>query len=377
MPKFKSMEDIIAAHKGTVSYEDLLSKSIPHIQKILRERNEDEKITVKEMKLIYDEEQKRKKPRKSLSRWIQECISRDDIIGEFYLDFMSTVGIFKSALQKYIRRGDPVKAVQSAKALQMMQSSSLNRRLKVIIPEDVFTGITLYQHVDEFPLEVTYSLAALVKDGHCCRAFNEIKATNKYKDGCDIEWLKANWETGDIYKVVSMLFALCEDKRMDTVEEVFAKKLKGEPAVQAIIDELKSDSKVDYHLTVVSVLRMLRTGYDRTVEIYPEPDLDVEPIEISELDWYVFDMHTFPGRVARDLIAKDKGLSPGEVGWAWWFGEASIRKDEVRSTSVFGEFVLGNEIKYKKMWGHLRELAIEKVMYSVTELFKLNIKEPD
>ena len=374
---FKSMDDIIAGHKGKPVYDDLLTKSIPHIQSTLRKQDEKKKITVKQMKALVKLE-KEGKNRKSMLRWLRECIGREEIVGEYYLDYMATVGIYKSAMQKYIRRGHAEKAVRAAKALRDMQPSSLTRRLKVIIPEDVYTCMNLYQYVDEHPLEVAYTLAMSKKDGHCCRAFNEIKDTKAFERITDLVYFKDHWKDGDLSRVISTMFAVVrKEDGLAAIGRVFDEPIGKQKAARAVMDELLNNSKVDIDLTLVALLRMLRDGYEDTVLMEDDFIEAVEPMYIDEVDWFAYDMHTFPGRIVMNLLAKDHHIKSGAVSWSWWFGEASRRIPEADPPDEYKKFIGVREKSFQIKWKKMREDAIEKVFYVCRELFKLKVPEKE
>ena len=374
---FKSMDDIIAEHKGKPAFESLMSKPIPHVQGTLREQDKTKKITVKEMEELVQFE-KEGKQRKSMLRWLRECIDRKEIVGEYYLDYMATVGIYKSAMQKYIRRGNPEKAVRAAKALQDMQPTSLIRRLKVIIPEDVYTCMNLYQYVEDKPLEVVWTLAHSAKDGHCCRAFNEVKETGEYEKITDLMFFKDHWKDGDLSKVISTMFAVArKDDGLAGIGRVFKELLDEHPAAKAVMDELLNDTKVDIDLTLVALLRMFRDGYEKTVLMEDDFIDATEPMHISEVDWFAYDMHTFPGRITMQLIAKDHHLKRDDVGWYWWFGEASIRIPEADAPEEYKKYTGKKEIRCKEEWKKIRKDAIDKIFYVCRDLFKLEVPDKE
>jgi len=374
---FESMDDIISKHRGKPVYDDLMQKPIPQIQKSLRAQDEKKKITVKEMKELVQLE-KDGKNRKSMLRFLRECISREEIVGEYYLDYMATVGIYKSAMQKYIRRGYAEKAVRAAKALHDMQPASLIRRLKVIIPEDVYTCMNLYQHVEEHPLRVTYTLAKSQKDGHCCRAFNEVKDTKEYEKITDLMFFKDHWKDGDLSKVISTMFAVArKEDGLEAIGRVFDEPIGKQEAPRAVMDELLSNSKVDIDLTLVALLRMLRDGYEDTA-LKDDSFIDaIEPLHIDEVDWFAYDMHTFPGRIVMNLLSKDHHVKQGAVSWSWWFGEASLRIPEADPTPEYKKYIGVRELSFKKKWAKMRDDAIEKVFYVCRELFKLDVPDKE
>lgn len=373
------MDDLILEHKGMTNVTEILKRPIVDIQKILQKQNDEEKVTVDTLE-EYVECEKKMKNRRSLLRWLNYGIKLGELPSEYFLDFMAEVGIWKSAMQKYIRRGDVEKAVRAAAKLNEMQPASLIRRLKVILCEDCYTSIDLYTLVDINPITVAGYAAERGKDGHCCRAFNEIKDTEEYKKGYDLEWLKDNYKEGDFAKVVSMLFALREDNKLFEVEKIFKNDLDLMPtkAGTFIMKELLSSSKVDYDLTLVALLKMIRDGYEVIAEKVTHSRFNKivkkqKVMKIQEVDWYAFDFHTFPGRVARDLAAKDLGLERSALGWMWWFGESSFRVDEAEPADDYKPYYMTEKEKQCiKDWEEVKETVQKKVEYVAKELFKLD-----
>ncbi|MFW6172993.1 MAG: hypothetical protein ACOC5T_04550 [Elusimicrobiota bacterium] len=378
--KFDLMDDIILKFKGGGIADALECKTIPEIQELLQQKEKKEGKVSSELISNAIEAEKKGKNRKSLIRWLYHAKKIGEIPGEYYIDYMSEVGIWKSALQKYIRRSEVGKAVKAAVKLNAMQPTSLVRRLKVILCEDCYTSIDLYGLIDTNPILVAGYAADRAKDGHCCRAFNEIKNTKKYKDGYDIDWIKDNWKTGDLSKVMSMIFALEEDNKLPVLNKILTDYIDLLPtrAGRDVMNELLTSSKVDYWITLVALMRMLRNGYEIVAEKvdkskysdYMKEDL----IQLEEVNWYALDMHTFPGRVARDITAKKKGISRNKLGWMWWFGETSIRVPENKPPEDFEEFhMTDKEKKGIRDWKEVRDDVIKTLREVVENKFKITI----
>jgi len=379
MRQFKTMDDLVLQFKGMTDISEIIRRPIAQIQSILQAQDKVEKVTVAQLQ-EYVEMEKKTKNRTSLLRWLNYGIKLEEVPSEYFMDFMSEVGLWKSAMQKYIRRSEVEKAVRAASKLNEMHPASLTRRLKVILPEDCYTSIDLYSMIDFNPIAVAGYAAMRGKDGHCCRAFNEIKDTGEYKKGYDMSWLEVNYKTGDFAKVVSMLFALVENKELFLVEKLFRKDIDLMPtkAGDCIMKELLGSSKVDYDLTLVALLKMIRDGYEVFAEKVAKTKFSAmlkgaPKMELSDIDWYAIDFHTFPGRVARDLAAKDCGIDKETFGWMWWFGESSYRDNESEPSDDYKPYYMtAKETKCIEDWKDVKQVVEDKIEYVKTSLFKFD-----
>ena len=171
-----------------------------------------------------------------------------------------------------------------------------------------------------------------------------------------------------------------EDKNLETFGDMIRDDLKALPteAGKEIMRELLISSKVDYKLTLVALLRMIREGYDvfaSKIDRGRFDEIAKKPMHISEVDWYAYDMHTFPGRVAKDLVARSRRVDKGQFGWMWWFGEASIRIPEDIPLDDFKPYYMTEREKRGiENWKKVREDVIAKVKYVVKDLFKIETK---
>ena len=377
---YQNLDMIASIVRGGGSGDALLTQGVLSVQESVRQLAKEGNMSREFLEKLLESERKGKK-RTSLTRWIEFSLETSSIPGKYYLDFMGEVGIWKSALQKHIRRSEVDSTYASAKQLAIMQWNTLIRRVKVILCEDCYGSIDLYRFIESDPIGVACLASSRSKDGHCCRAFNEIKDTNAYKEGYDIDWISDNYIDGDFEKVVSMLFAMEESKELLLLKDIISTDLDNMETSSGwtIFEELTSNSKIDHKLTIVALLRMIRDGYEVIANAKTEM-LEVkgkfensDRASLTDVPWYAYDIHTFPGRVVKDTLAKHNGIDREDVAWMWWFGEASIRDRESDPTDTYSKyFMTAKEIKGAEDWKKIRNEAIDTVHKVVNDLFKIS-----
>jgi len=365
------MDDIIADFKGTGNDGIILDKSIQAIQKILRHQDEKKKVSVVRMKDLLERE-KNGKNRSTLKRWLEYGIEQGKLPDEFYLDYRAKAGLFKSALQKYIRRGMVDKAVRTAYTLFKMDKNSLTHRLHTILCEDGYTAIGAFPECKDNPIGVTKLAASLNSDGHCYRLaehiilnglFNSVKPNRT--------WLEANFLKGDIVEILAMLSNWRRHQHLHEIGRYF----KDTPHLCfSILNQVEEDERWDGDILMAAAVRVAREGYDDIT--VPNVDLvGIEPISEDEFEWFVYDMHTYPGVVSMRQLCSKLNLTYKTLEYAWWYGASAVREPENPPTDDFKKFYrTKDEMKCLKLWSTIDKQVEDGVMHVVRDLFKIGVK---
>ena len=282
--------------------ERLLKKTIPQIQQGLRELDKVEKISVEDMKGLLRIE-KMSKNRRGIANWLTFGIMSGEMPGEYFLDYQAKVGLYKSAVQKYVRRGNVEKAVRSAKVLYALSKDQAIKRMKIIAVEDAFSAVEVlrYFHDDmslkEF-LQVVAAIAGSPKDKSLCPLGWELTegslASRVAEATPDIEWLKANLLNKDEYRrAVVELFKLAKTKRFSDIYEVFH--YDQDEVVRQCLDRVAGGTfwESDSALLLMAAIRYKRGDYAVKGLTLPQlSENEVQPLKLTEIDWFCIDFHT-------------------------------------------------------------------------------------
>lgn len=357
--------------------ERLLKKTIPQIQQGLRELDKVEKISVEDMKDLLRIE-KMLKNRRGITNWLAFGIMSGKLPGEYFLDYQAKVGAYKSAVQKYIRRSNVEKAVRSAKVLYGLNRVQAIRRMKIIVVEDAFSAVEVlkYFHDDmslkEF-LQVVTAIAGAPKDKSLCSLGWELTdgslAPRVAAATPGIEWLKANFLNKNEYqKVVIQLFKLVKDKRFSDIYEVF--NYDQDAVVRQCLARVAGGTfwPSDSALLLMAAIRYKQGDYLlKNLTLPPINENEVQPLKLTEIDWFCIDFHTHVGRIAeRFFLAKHKEIPQKTLQNVWFHGESALLGGEIIADLI--------QPYDKALWARIKneiKQTVEDVMFKKFEFEKI------
>lgn len=358
--------------------ERLLKKTIPQIQQKLRDMDKTEQVTVEDMKNLLRIE-KMLKNRRGITNWLTFGIMSGKLPGEYFLDYQAKVGLYKSAVQKYIRRSNIEKAVRAAKVFYGLSKDQAIRRMKIIAVEDAFSAVEVLRcfhdgmSLKEF-LQVVAVIAGSPKDKSLCPLGWELTegslAPRVAEATPSIEWLKANLLNKNEYQeVVIQLFKLVKDKRFSDIYEVF--NYDQDAVVKQCLDRVAGGTfwESDTALLLMAAIRYKQGDYalkDLTLPHIEENG--VQPLKLTEIDWFCIDFHTHIGRVAERFFLHEHKEIPQKTLQGVWFHAESAKLD--------GEIIADWVQPYdKQLWARIKDeikQTVEDVMYK-----KFRFKEID
>lgn len=349
--------------------ESLLKQTIPIIQKKLRELDKIERITTEGMKDLLKFE-KLSKNRRGIVNWLTFGIMSGKLPDEYFLDYQAKVGAFKSAVQKYIRRSNVEKAVRSAKVLYALSKNQAIRRMKIIVVEDAFSAVEVLRffHDDmslkDF-LQVTAAIAGAPKDKSLCYFGWELTdgalGVTVNETTPNIEWLKENLFFKESYReVMIQLFKLVKVKRFSDIYEVFH--YDQDEVVKQCLSRVAGGTfwPSDSALLLMAAIRYKQGDYLLKNLILPPVEVnEVQPLKLTEIDWYCLDFHTHVGRIAeRFFLSKHKEIPQKTLQAVWFHGESAL---------LGGEIVADWVQPYdKQLWSRIKgelEATVEEVMF--------------
>lgn len=320
--------------------EGLLQKTIPQIQEKLRQMDKADPISTEDMKDLLRVE-KMVKNRRGIVGWLEVGIIQGRLPDEFYLDFQAKTGLYKSAVQKYIRRGNIEKAVRAAKVLYGLSRDQAIRRLKIIVVEDAFSAVETLKFIhDKMSLAEFLAVVAVIaeapKDKSLCmlgfQVTEGLLAHQVNESVPDLEWLKEHLLDKEEYiKVVIDLFKLAKDKRFAEINKVF--QYDHREVVKQCLDRVAGGTfwPSDSALLLMAAIRYMRGDHRLKNPTLPSiDDKNIQPLKLSEIDWYCVDFHTHVGRIAeRFFLARHKGITQKMLEAVWFFGESARLGGEI------------------------------------------------
>ena len=246
--------------------------------------------------------------------------------------------------------------------------------MKIVAVEDAFSAVEVlrYFHDDmslkEF-LQVVAVIAGSPKDKSLCPMGWELTegslASRVTEATPDIEWLKANLLNKDEYRrVVIELFKLAKDKRFSDIYEVFH--YDQDEVVKQCLDRVAGGTfwESDSALLLMAAIRYRQGDYalkDLTLPRIEENG--VQPLKLTEIDWFCIDFHTHVGRIAeRFFLHKHKEI-PQKTLQSVWFHAESAKLD--------GEIIADWVQPYDKaLWAKIRNEIQQTVEDVVFKKFK-------
>ncbi|MBI3999469.1 MAG: hypothetical protein HY351_02540, partial [Candidatus Omnitrophica bacterium] len=282
----------------------LLQHPIPYVQKQLTERDKSTPVTIDEMKEILSAE-KAGKERVTLTGWLEYGIATKRLPDQFFLSYQDRVSCFKSALQKYVRRGLPEKAMSVAKSLYKLNRQQAVRRMKIIVVEDVFQAVEVLKFFrDDMSLNEFLALVKVVaespKDKSLC-TFGEYVTDGAGKAQIeqlqpDPMFVRENLMNKELFKrVVAHLFKMSKLKRFGEINSI----LGSDPVVKQCVDRVEGGTfwESDSVLLLMAAVRFLQGDYKTKIPSLPQVDeKDVPAMKLAQIDWYCLDFHTCVGR---------------------------------------------------------------------------------
>lgn len=306
------------------------------------------------------------------------------------------LGTYKSAVQKYIRRGEIDAAVGAADALLRLPGgrSSLSRRLSVIAAEDVgakwipaVVGVTRKvakrtgpDDLDHELIEVTAGLASVPKS----KAAYWLAATcwegRRIAAALDRAAMGNAIDRGDYREALAIYITARDGRRWRSGERVIeallerarvAPPLAAEIALSALWREGQGGFGVDeLAATAIIALVDLPDG--------PVPDLPgvahALPDPHRTLDWYVYDSHTAIGQRVIGRVARRHGLRPETLAWLQ-FNEESIRLGPAELPARWRTQALdldavaggwGSPTEGRALWNRLRDEVRSEIEWEVS-----------
>ena len=361
--------------------EALLQKTIPQLQQKLREMDKIEKISVEDMKDLLRLE-KLAKNRRGVASWLEVGIIQGRLPSEFYLDFQAKTGLYKSALQKYIRRGNVEKAIRTAKTLFLLSRDQSIRRLKIIVVEDAFSAVEILRFFsDDMNLETYLRVVAAVaeapKDKSLCPLGWELTegslVSRVAQATPNVEWLKTHLlDQSEYVEVVIQLFQLAKDKRFNDVENVFD--YDQDVVVRQCLDRIAQGTfwPSDSALLLMAAIRYRQGDYLLKNLTLPQinPN-EVQSLRLSEIDWFCCDSHSHVGRVAeRFFLARHKEITQKMLQSIWFHGE---------SARLGGEIIADWPQPYdKELWATIKhevKQTVEDVMFKKFKFREIDEQE--
>jgi len=349
--------------------EHLLQKTIPQIQQKLRDLDKIEKVAVEDMKDLLRIE-KMSKNRSGIVNWLTFGIMSGKLPGEYFLDYQAKVGLYKSAVQKYIRRSNVEKAVRAAKVLYGLSKDQAIRRMKIIAVEDAFSAVEVLRYfredmsLKEF-LQVVAVIAGSPKDKSLCPMGWELTegslAPKVIETMPDIEWLKANLLNKDEYRrVVIELFKLAKDKQFSKIYEVFD--YDQDAVVRQCLDRVAGGTfwESDSALLLMAAIRYKQGDYAVKGLTLPQIDEnEVQALPLTQLDWFCIDFHTHVGRIAeRFFLYKHKEIAQKTLQATWFHAESAKLDGE-----IIADWVQAYD---KQLWARIKDeikRTVEDVMF--------------
>ncbi len=345
----------------------LLTLPITQIQRRIMEKNKTAAVTADQMTLLLALE-KAGKNRKGMKDWLELGISMNAPPGEYYLTYQHKVSIWKSALQKYIRRGMTEKALGAGKVLFRMAQEQAVRRMKIIITEDVFSAVEALRFfdgmmgLDDF-LSIVKTVADAPKDKSCCAVADKLAVS-------DSSWLMANSEQlrgyleaktkSDI--VCAEIMGLVWQKEWGRIQNI----LGNDPVVRQCIQRASEGTyfKGDTIVLMVAAIRYLYGEHLLKNLKLSLVDADsVADMRLSEIDWFCTDFHTPVGRVVLDeFLIRHRGIDRRELETSWFFSEsAKLSDNQVAGTCEKGQFNRELWISYgKEIEGMVKEYLLSR-----------------
>ncbi len=361
--------------------EGLLKKSIAVIQEELRKMDKIESVTAEDLKDLLKLE-KLSKNRRTLIGWLEVGVMSGELPGEFYLDYQGKVGLYKSALQKYIRRGMVEKAVRAAKTLFLLGKDQAIRRLKIIAVEDAFSAVEVLKFfhdgmsLKEF-LQVTAVIAEAPKDKTLCslgwQLTEGLLASQVNTTVPDTTWLRYHLlDKQEYVAVMVQLFKLAKDKRYAEIYEIFQHDQ--DAVVKQCLDRVVGGTfwESDSALLLSAAIRYKRGDYALKGITLPSIDENaVQRLPLAEIDPFCIDFHTHIGRIAeRFFLARHREIPQKILQSVWFHGESALLGGE-----IIADWIQPYD---KRLWERIRpeiQQIIEDLMFKKFKLRELDQAE--
>ena len=353
-------------------YSELLhNNTIAGVKRLLIKKDNDNKLTKPQFEAILAAE-KGDKNRNGIKKWIGFSIIIGKLAGDFFLDYYDKVSIFKSSLQKYVRRSETDKAVACAKSLFLSNKQQALNRIKIIITEDVVSAVETvkYIHADmdiKTYLQVVKCIANAPKDKRAWLMVKYFTDSSAYpyslnvSDAIKAEKIMNNVKYGDklkdevVLEVVKGLYTLVNPLDIGGVWDI----IKRDEVTESLVNRAMKGTYFDgdkWQLLIAAVYYHIGDYLLKDVEL-PEVNVDeVEQIKLKEIDWYCMDFHTPVGRRAlRIYLSKNRQLSEDALKTTWFISESAKAPDTI------GPWLDTSE--YDKEWEKHKEKIKETIIY--------------
>ncbi|MBM4400801.1 MAG: hypothetical protein FJ045_02500 [Crenarchaeota archaeon] len=261
--------------------------------------------------------EKKNKDRAGIKKWLEFGIKTGEL-SDFYLDYGGKVSVLKSALQKYIRRGETEKALKAGKFLYLLAKGSAIDRLKNIVVEDVASATSVVQYLNA-EIGPSQFLACVKFTADAPKDKKYAITANRLENLTERQLSQISSDTED--GLVAHLFLLGEDKNENEIYSIVGRSPVTESLVQRAIKGtyFKGDrfclyaAALDYSQSPTPDIKLPNVRFD-----------EIEPIKFGDIDWYCLDFHTPVGRTALNFfISKHRDIDRVEFKTAWFMGESA------------------------------------------------------
>jgi hypothetical protein len=246
------------------------------------------------------------------------------------------IGTYKSAVQKYIRRGEIQSAVDSASGLLRLPggTNALSRRLSVIAAEDVgplwipaVVAITRARRPRDPDadagalLAAVAGLASLPKSkeaywlaGTCWLGRRRPRAVSRFALGRAIE-------SGDYREAVAIYMAArearCWRRGERVIDELLERAHAGSAVAKAVVESaLWREGQGGFGIDELAAAAVIAAVDQPDGALPTLPAINYAPPNPArKLDWYVYDGHTTVGRAAIARVAGRRGLRRDALSW--------------------------------------------------------------
>jgi len=326
--KFPEDQEIEIYKRVAKTYSRFLNQPIDPAKKQLIESNQRRSLSTEEMKMLLVAE-KSNKNRRGLKDWLDFGIKSGKLPGMFFLDYQGKMSCYKSALQKYVRRGMTEKALEAGLVLFKMGRDQAVRRLKIIVIEDVFTAVEVMRYlqkdmsVNEF-LSVVKFISEAPKDKSGCEVADYLMSRNLDELTVDEKLLKENVKKKEHFiQLCTMVLKLAKEKEWAVLKRC----LGNDSVVESCLQRFAEGTffQGDSGLMIVAVVRYLSGDYLLKRITLPNVSADDIPVlKLAEIDWFALDFHTPIGRAVKyAFLKKFPEIEEQQLDNAWFRCESA------------------------------------------------------